>query len=127
MSCMGKWIHRLSEVNTEDKTAICAECGPVRIRRRSEGNWRCCKADNIKNNKIRNRIRFPWRAFKLDYCENPSCTATIEDLCQLDVDHIDGDKTNNDPSNLMTLCANCHRLKTKLNKDWERPRPFASL
>ena len=32
--------------------------------------------------------------------------------CQLDVDHKDEDRTNNDPSNYQTLCANCHRLKT---------------
>ena len=37
---------------------------------------------------------------------------------QLDIDHIDGNPSNNDPLNLQTLCANCHRLKTKLNKDW---------
>ena len=39
-------------------------------------------------------------------------------LGQLDVDHIDGDKSNNDPSNLQTLCANCHRLKTHLQRDY---------
>lgn len=33
--------------------------------------------------------------------------------CQLDVDH-----RNNDPVNLQTLCANCHRLKTQENGDW---------
>ena len=38
---------------------------------------------------------------------------------QLDVDHIDGNHTNNSPSNLQTLCANCHRLKTLLNKDYK--------
>jgi 5-methylcytosine-specific restriction endonuclease McrA len=31
---------------------------------------------------------------------------------QLDVDHIDGNHRNNNPENLQTLCANCHRLKT---------------
>ena len=36
--------------------------------------------------------------------------------CQLDVDHIDGDKTNNEKSNLQTLCSNCHRLKTFLQR-----------
>ncbi|WP_404997692.1 HNH endonuclease signature motif containing protein, partial [Erwinia amylovora] len=36
--------------------------------------------------------------------------------CQLDVDHIDNDFTNNTPSNLQTLCANCHRLVTYLRK-----------
>jgi 5-methylcytosine-specific restriction endonuclease McrA len=36
---------------------------------------------------------------------------------QLDVDHIDGNHANDDPSNLQTLCANCHRLKTQVNAD----------
>lgn len=40
------------------------------------------------------------------------CGFIAENKCQLDVDHIDGDKNNSDPSNLQTLCANCHRLKT---------------
>lgn len=39
------------------------------------------------------------------------------DLCQLDVDHIDGNHKNNAADNLQVLCANCHRLKTKLNGD----------
>ncbi len=39
-------------------------------------------------------------------------------MCQLDVDHIDGDHTNNEITNLQTLCANCHRLKTLT--DWQR-------
>ena len=37
---------------------------------------------------------------------------------QLDIDHIDGNHSNNDESNLQTLCANCHRLKTHLNRDY---------
>jgi 5-methylcytosine-specific restriction endonuclease McrA len=36
---------------------------------------------------------------------------------QLDVDHIDGNRDNNDPSNYRTLCSNCHRLKTYLERD----------
>lgn len=27
----------------------------------------------------------------------------------LEVHHIDEDRTNNEPDNLMTLCSNCHR------------------
>ncbi len=36
---------------------------------------------------------------------------------QIDIDHIDGNHFNNDPSNLQSLCANCHRLKTITNRD----------
>jgi len=52
--------------------------------------------------------------YKKKFCE--TC-GFIGDACQLDVDHIDGNHKNNDPINLQTLCANCHRLKTRLNKD----------
>lgn len=37
--------------------------------------------------------------------------------CQLDVDHINGTHSDNRPENLQTLCANCHRLKTYLNRE----------
>jgi 5-methylcytosine-specific restriction endonuclease McrA len=54
---------------------------------------------------------------KKTYCE--LCGFKAEHSCQLDVDHVDGDHSNNNPDNLQTLCANCHRLKTFMNKDWE--------
>ena len=53
-----------------------------------------------------------YRINKKDKCE--SCGFIPKHKCQLDVDHIDGDKHNNEKSNLQTLCANCHRLKTHL-------------
>jgi len=52
---------------------------------------------------------------KKKFCEECGFIAIHE--CQLDVDHKDGDKTKNEPEDLMTLCANCHRLKTYLEKD----------
>lgn len=48
-----------------------------------------------------------------------NCGFVAIHMCQLDVDHIDGNKKNNNPTNLQTLCANCHRLKTFINKDWQ--------
>ena len=54
--------------------------------------------------------------YKKDKCEK--CGFIPISDCQLDVDHIDGNRNNNHESNLQTLCANCHRLKTYLNKDW---------
>ena len=44
------------------------------------------------------------------------CGFTPEHPAQLDIDHRDGDHKNDDPSNLQTLCANCHRLKTLLER-----------
>lgn len=58
----------------------------------------------------------PWQSYKGVCCEN--CGFIPEHPCQLDVDHKDGNKNNNDPSNYQTLCANCHRLKTHLSKDY---------
>lgn len=54
--------------------------------------------------------------FKGDHCE--MCGFIPLDSVQLDVDHIDGNPSNNDKSNLQTLCANCHRLKTKQKNEW---------
>jgi 5-methylcytosine-specific restriction endonuclease McrA len=39
-------------------------------------------------------------------------------LCQIDIDHIDGDSNNNNIENLANICSNCHRLKTKLFDQW---------
>ena len=59
--------------------------------------------------------RCAYRKHKKESCA--FCGFIAIHACQLDVDHIDGDRDNNDPNNLQTLCANCHRLKTHVNKD----------
>jgi len=59
--------------------------------------------------------RDEYRKHKKDYCELCGFVAIV--AAQLDVDHIDGDRTNNHIDNLQTLCANCHRLKTHMNED----------
>ena len=70
----------------------------------------CAKTKHGKKERIN-------RTFKKDLCSFCGFKATHP--CQLDLDHIDGNSKNNDPSNHQTLCANCHRLKTFLNKDWD--------
>lgn len=40
------------------------------------------------------------------------CTSIITDPSQLEINHIDGNNTNRDESNIEVLCSNCHRLAT---------------
>ena len=64
-------------------------------------------------------------------CYRTTCFENYEHICQipdcnwsisLDVHHIDGDHSNNDPKNLIPLCANHHKLtvmikhKEEINK-----------
>ena len=59
-----------------------------------------------------------YRKHKKLFCE--SCGFVPQHPCQLDVDHIDGDHSNNNILNLQTLCANCHRLKTAIQLGWTK-------
>jgi len=61
----------------------------------------------------RGRYRFGIK--KADKCEE--CGFTPEVSAQLEIDHIDGNHSNNSKDNLRTLCCNCHALKTYNEKD----------
>ena len=114
---IGLSVHKLSNIDIEKRTADCQECGQVKIKRRPNNTWRC-KVGWKKGSKVyRSKKRYDrlYRNHKKDKCER--CGFLPEHSCQLDVDHIDGNNKNDDLSNLQTLCANCHRLKTYINKD----------
>jgi hypothetical protein len=59
---------------------------------------------------------FSYKDHKGLICE--CCGFVAVNKCQLDVDHINGDHSDNSIENLQTLCSNCHRLKTWLNSEY---------
>lgn len=69
----------------------------------------------------------PYLRYRKNYCENRDgrlgfiCVCEIRFSGQLQVDHIDGNPSNNHPSNLQTLCANCHIYKGHINNDRATP------
>ena len=50
----------------------------------------------------------------LNICQTPGCMNT-ENLC---IHHIDYDKKNNNPENLITLCGNCHCKTNVHNREY---------
>ncbi len=96
--------------HTETKTYYKKKCGSCRFtpeQKQARLEWE--RANRPHGG------RGEYRQHKGETCDR--CGFVPEHSCQLDVDHIDGDHSNNDPDNLQTLCANCHRLKTKLSKE----------
>ena len=101
--------HRLLLKHPEKRWGICSVCGPTRLKLKQRGYYACRTKYNA------NRVKLA--KHKKPHCE--TCGFVAVHRSQLDIDHIDGDHNNNSLSNLQTLCANCHRLKTQENKDWQ--------
>lgn len=100
--------------NRKDKKYCSDTCQKAASARRQPG-WKDKLAKKWKARQLRHK---PYKNHKKSFCE--CCGFVAVHNCQLDVDHIDGNHKNNEVSNLQTLCANCHRLKTWMNKDWDK-------
>ncbi len=111
-----EYCGRVFKPNRSDKRYCRSSCQKDASARRQEG-FVLKKRRQAQKRRLKNH---PYRSFKKNFCE--CCGFVATHSCQLDVDHIDGVHHNNDPSNLQTLCANCHRLKTWMNKDWENKK-----
>ena len=109
--------HSLSEIDEAKRMGNCSVCGYTRVKLRDSKRQTLASRYRCKEVYRRNRLKteYPYTVYKKDTCLH--CGFVPEHRSQLDVDHIDGDRWNNDPANLQTLCANCHRLKTHLNND----------
>lgn len=71
--------------------------------------------------------KHPYLWNRKTYCENIDgrlgfkCTTTIVWDGMLDVDHVNGDPSDNDEANHQTLCKCCHAYKTNKEKDYMTP------
>ena len=69
----------------------------------------------------------PYRKHRKDFCENVDgrlgfkCTTTVIWDGMLDVDHKNGNPTDNREENLQTLCKCCHAYKTNKEQDYATP------
>lgn len=71
---MGKWVHRLTDIDPEGLTGTCAECGEVGISRQGEKNgvtrWRCNRGPR-KRNRDGSERRKPSPPHRLsDWCDD---------------------------------------------------------
>jgi hypothetical protein len=90
----------------------CKYCGKPATRKSAWKYSRVCSSCK----KHKSEVGVAYLMHRGDRCEQ--CGFIPIHPCQLSVDHVDGDRTNNALSNLRTLCHNCHALKTHLSKDY---------
>jgi hypothetical protein len=113
-------------MNNNDRP-ICEQCNERPVERGGNGlHWRkkCsrCRKPNRDHSsewlrrdvEPRSITEFKEKRYgkKKEICER--CGFVPQDPCQLDYNHIDGNHDNDDPKNIEVICANCHRLVTKL-------------
>ncbi len=94
---------------------------PGSIRRKTCGCGRPTMRHGINKNGVVTykstctQCRTKARSYKKDNCQK--CGISKE-IAALEVDHIDGNRSNNREDNLQTLCTKCHIEKTIKNKDY---------
>jgi hypothetical protein len=67
---MGKWIHRLSDIDRANRRGVCAVCGPVPLKPCRKGFT--CKVAWCKQQKNKTSIGFGFHTGVCEICGKPS-------------------------------------------------------
>lgn len=128
-------FHYLTEVNQESKTGICSVCGLIDVvfkkkkgvikrfcgnkarehRRRYRKTSAKYKAAEKRRRRIKLKIEgrtannWKYRRHVKPICER--CGYEAVHPCLIDGHHRDGDRKNNKPDNIASLCVMCHRIE----------------
>lgn len=92
---------------TRNEGDLCEECGVEPVRAKGYTTAGNPRYDRYCGSCHKGNYSMPWLKHRGDSCE--MCDHRPFFKSSLDVHHRDGDKSNNDPNNLMTLCPGCHR------------------
>lgn len=92
-----RWKHRISNVDIENKTGTCTECGPVKVTPRSGNAWRCSVESNHRSKLYKKVYRQAKKDVLLDSCQ---ICGSADKLCW-DHDHNTGEFRG-------TLCGTCN-------------------
>lgn len=101
----------------------CTMLGQNTGRKRKDGSIYYRKECDLHHRQRYRLGDWVYKSYRKEYCENIDgrlgfkCTSTIlkEHFRNiLDTDHVNNNHDDNRKCNLQTLCANCHRVKSKL-------------
>ena len=139
----GRWKHRLSEVNPDTRSAVCAKCGVVRVKPKDHGkladgrHWRCVKgsacesrctlnerrrrqkaalrvlADSLKTRCIDCGFVGPPQSLDFDHLPRYTKVMNVAALCGKAVSEA---RLRAEIAKCEVVCANCHRMRTKGRK-----------
>jgi hypothetical protein len=68
---MGKWVHRLTNINVELGIAECAVDGVVKVVQRRNGVWQCDTGKKQQRNRDRHKRKIGWKRVTNEIC--PIC------------------------------------------------------